>query len=69
MLRANVMDEPTANPLIVALLFMLRCLLPLAIMLGVSYLLRKWGLISQPPPPPPNGNGQSSGQAPRGRSP
>jgi hypothetical protein len=48
------------NPLIIAGLFILRCLVPLLIMLGLTYLLRRLGLIRQPPPPPPdenNGNG------------
>lgn len=48
-----------ANPLIIALLFVLRCLVPLAIMLGISYLLRRYGLITAPIPPPKeldNGN-------------
>ena len=39
-----------ANPLIIALLFVLRCLVPLAIMLGISYLLRRYGLITAPIP-------------------
>jgi len=50
------MDEPAANPIIVALLFVLRCVVPLAIMLGVSYWLRRLGWISEPPAPPANGN-------------
>ena len=57
------MDEPAANPVIVAALFLLRCLLPLAIMLGVSYLLRRLGWITQPPPPP-DGNGEVVPPAP-----
>jgi hypothetical protein len=52
------MDEPTANPFIVALLFVLRCLVPLGLMLGLSYLLRRLGWITSPPPPP-NGNGET----------
>ncbi|HEY5574184.1 MAG TPA: hypothetical protein VIK64_14280 [Anaerolineales bacterium] len=51
------MDE--VNPVIIALMFFLRCLVPLAIMLGISYLLRRYGLITAPPPPPKeldNGN-------------
>jgi hypothetical protein len=39
------MENPGTNPVIVALLFILRCLVPLAIMLGVSQLLRHFGLI------------------------
>jgi hypothetical protein len=51
------MDE--VNPVIIALMFILRCLVPLAIMLGISYLLRRYGLITAPPLPPKeldNGN-------------
>lgn len=51
------MDE--VNPLIIALMFVLRCMVPLVIMLGISYLLRRYGLITAPPPPPKelnNGN-------------
>ena len=44
------MDD--ANPIIVALLCVARCLIPLAIILGVSYLLRRFGLISRPAQPP-----------------
>jgi hypothetical protein len=48
------MDKATANPLLVGLFFILRCLVPLVIMLGISYLLKRLGLI-QPPPEPPAG--------------
>jgi hypothetical protein len=44
------MDDSGANPLVVALLFLVRCLVPLALMLGISYLLRRLGLITEPPP-------------------
>lgn len=47
------MDKATANPFFVALLFILRCLIPLIIMLGVSYLLRRFGFIAESPTPPP----------------
>jgi len=46
------MDKATANPFFVALMFFLRCLIPLLIMLGVSYLLRRFGFIAESPPPP-----------------
>ena len=36
----------TTSPFFVALLFILRCLVPLAILFGISYLLRKWGLVA-----------------------
>jgi hypothetical protein len=61
------MDEPAANPLIVALLFALRCLLPLAIMLGVSYLLRRWGWLSEPKAPPPTDNVNGQPESPAAR--
>ena len=48
------MDKATANPILVGLFFILRCLVPLVVMLGISYLLRKLGLI-QPVSEPPAG--------------
>lgn len=54
------MDEQVANPLIVAALFVLRCLGPVAIIIGISYLLRRLGWITEPPAPPPNGNGDAA---------
>jgi hypothetical protein len=63
------MQDGTEGPifLIEALLFVLRCAVPLLLMLGVSYLLKRLGLIKPPPPPPPgwdngsNGNNDSNG--------
>jgi len=49
--RANPMQDSTANPVIVALLFLARCLVPVGILLGFSYLLRRLGLVQGPPPP------------------
>lgn len=46
------MDNANLNPLYVVFLYILRCLVPLGIMLGISYLLRRFGLIKDPPPPP-----------------
>ena len=70
------MQEATEGPifLVEALLFVLRCVVPLLLMLGVSYLLKRFGLISPPPPPPPdrdndnnhdnsNGGGVAHGKA------
>jgi hypothetical protein len=54
------MDEQVANPLIVAVLFVLRCLGPVAIILGISYLLRRLGWISEPPAPPNGANGEAA---------
>ena len=39
------MNETITNPIIVALMFIARCLVPLGIMLLISHYLRKWGLI------------------------
>lgn len=46
------MENANANPLIVALLCLIRCLVPLAIMLGISYLLKRFGLIAESPERP-----------------
>ncbi len=40
------MNEPSTNSFFVVLLFILRCLVPLAILFGVSYLLRRMGLVA-----------------------
>jgi hypothetical protein len=48
------MNDPSANPLFVALLFILRCIVPLAVLFGVSYLLRKLGLVAIESPEPPD---------------
>lgn len=45
------MDHP--NPFIIGLMFIGRCLVPLLLMLGVSYLLHELGLLREAPPPPP----------------
>ncbi|HAE59062.1 MAG TPA: hypothetical protein DCG54_06015 [Anaerolineae bacterium] len=41
------------NPVFVALLFILRCLVPLIILFGISYLLRRLGLVVTESPEPP----------------
>jgi hypothetical protein len=46
------MSENPANPVFVALLFILRCLVPLAVLFGISYLLRRLGLVAETPEPP-----------------
>jgi hypothetical protein len=52
------MSTSDANPIIIVFLFVLRCLVPLLLMLGLSYLLRRLGLISdQERPTPPAGKG------------
>jgi hypothetical protein len=47
------MNDPAANPFFVAMLFILRCLVPLAILFGISYLLRRFGLVVIDNPEPP----------------
>ena len=56
------MDNSQASPLIVVLLFLLRCLVPLLLLMGVSYLLRKLGLISEPHKPHDQGTPHSSNE-------
>jgi hypothetical protein len=46
------MGDATANPIFVAMLCIARCLVPLLILFGVSYLLRRIGVIAKPAPPP-----------------
>ena len=48
------MDRAEGSPFLIALFFVLRCLVPLAVMLGISYVLRRLKLIAEPPPPPPD---------------
>lgn len=60
------MNETDTSPIIMALLFVLRCLIPLGILFGISYLLRRLELVidrsdqapveikdETPEPPPP----------------
>ena len=54
------MDKATANPFLIVLLFVLRCLVPLVVMLAISYLLRKLGFIRESPAPPPGYNNENS---------
>ena len=46
------MGDPSANPVYVAVLCIGRCLIPLLILFGVSYLLRRFGVVAKPAPPP-----------------
>ena len=46
------MNEPSAPSFFVVLLFILRCFVPLAILFGVSYLLRRMGLVAFESPEP-----------------
>ena len=46
------MNETAANPIFVALLFILRCLVPLAVLFGISYLFRRLGLVVIDSPEP-----------------
>jgi hypothetical protein len=60
--EGEAMSDTPANPVFVALLFILRCLVPLVVLFGISYLLRKLGLVAETPEPPDdyedNGNNQ-----------
>jgi hypothetical protein len=61
------MENANTNPFFVALFFIIRCLVPLLIMLGISYLLKRLGLIAPSPEPPPdrdNGDDNSDHQHP-----
>jgi hypothetical protein len=61
-----------ANPFLVSLFFIARCLIPLVFMLGVTYLLKKLGLVAESPPPPPdqdnNGNNEDEGGLAHGKA-
>ena len=46
------MGDITANPVFVALLCIARCLVPILVLFGISYLLRRLGVIAKPAPPP-----------------
>ena len=46
------MEEVSSNPVFVALLCIARCAIPLLLMLGITYLLRRLGLIKVAPKPP-----------------
>lgn len=50
------MNEPSANPIWVTLLCVARCVIPMVLLLGLSYLIRKLGLVAEPPQPPPQEN-------------
>lgn len=46
------MNEAASNPVFVALLCVARCLIPLLVLFGISYLLRRFGVVAKPTPPP-----------------
>jgi hypothetical protein len=46
------MEDSPANPIYVFLFFVVRCFVPLLIMLGISALLRKLGYIREAPKTP-----------------
>jgi hypothetical protein len=54
------MDKPDLNPLIIFVFYFLRCVLPLGVLLGFSFLLRKLGLIQKSPNPPKDWNDKNS---------
>ncbi len=54
--------DKAATSFAVSLLFILRCLVPLVIMLGISYILKRLGFIKEPPSRPPNGGTGDDGK-------
>ena len=48
------MNDPSSNPIYIVFLFLLRCLVPIAILFGISYLLRKMGFVATEAPEPPD---------------
>jgi hypothetical protein len=57
------MENANTNPFIIAIFFIGRCLVPLLIMLGISYLLKRFGLIAPPEKPPPDKDNGNNNQA------
>jgi hypothetical protein len=53
-------ETNSTSPLLVGLFFIIRCIVPLAIMLGISYLLKRLGLIAEPPKPPADWNNNNN---------
>jgi hypothetical protein len=49
----KAMNEPSAPSFFVVLLFILRCFIPLLVLFGISYLLRRMGLVAVEPSEPP----------------
>jgi hypothetical protein len=43
------MEQANPNPIFIGLLFLLRCMVPLLILFGISYILRRLGLVAEPP--------------------
>ena len=60
------MGNSLDSPFLVILLFILRCLVPLIILLGISYLLRKLGLVSEPYKKPPQDQGNNNNSIGKG---
>jgi hypothetical protein len=48
------MEEAGTNPIFIAFFWILRCVVPLLVLLGISYLLRRVGVIEELPKPPPD---------------
>lgn len=53
-------DTSSTNPLFIVLFFFVRCGVPLLVMLGISYLLQRLGVIARPSEPPPGWDNGSS---------
>ena len=54
------MNDTSTSSFFVVLLFILRCIVPLAILFGISYLLRRMGLVAIETPEPYEESGEKS---------
>jgi len=54
--------DMTSTSFVVGLLFVLRCLVPLVILMGISYILRRLGYIKEPPSRPPRDQINNGGE-------
>jgi hypothetical protein len=66
------MNDTSTSSFFVVLLFILRCFVPLAILFGISYLLRRMGLVAIETPEPyekpeekPTGDSDSTPASPK----
>jgi hypothetical protein len=48
-LEGMLMEKAASSPFYIVLFFFIRCIVPMLIMLGISYLLRRLGVITEPP--------------------
>ena len=58
------MNESSSNLFYAVLPYILRCFIPLVLLFGVSYLLRRLGLVAIESPEPGEGTGEKSTEVP-----